>query len=60
LDKLTEWVVEKFSDIKNQNAAPLKPIEAPLRKDVELAVRIIEEMLFFEKMFNMINVKPLT
>ncbi|GBB90257.1 hypothetical protein RclHR1_17150001 [Rhizophagus clarus] len=41
LDKLTEWVVEKFSDIKNKNIAPLKPTEVPLRKDVDLSKQIL-------------------
>jgi hypothetical protein len=40
LDKLTEWVVEKFSDIKNKNAVPLRPVEISLRKGIELSVCI--------------------
>ncbi|CAB4379202.1 unnamed protein product [Rhizophagus irregularis] len=41
LEQLTEWVVEKFSDIKNKNVAPLIPVEIPLRKDVELSKQIL-------------------
>ncbi|CAG8571116.1 16391_t:CDS:10 [Funneliformis caledonium] len=41
LDKLTEWVVEKFSDIQNKNIESFKPVEIPLRKDVELCKIIL-------------------
>ncbi|RIA82106.1 Metalloenzyme, LuxS/M16 peptidase-like protein [Glomus cerebriforme] len=41
LDKLTEWVVEKFSDVKNKDIEPFKPHEKPLRKDIELSKQIL-------------------
>ncbi|CAI2166636.1 8731_t:CDS:10 [Funneliformis geosporum] len=41
LDKLTEWVVEKFSDIQNKNFESLKPVEIPLRKEEDLCKQIL-------------------
>ncbi|CAI2162512.1 19914_t:CDS:10 [Funneliformis geosporum] len=45
LDKLTEWVVKKFSDIQNKNIESLKQVEIPLRKGVELCKQIIARPL---------------
>ncbi len=50
LEKLENWIVEKFSRIQNKNINPLISKEAPLRKGIELSVsKIINIIIIFIK-----------
>ena len=49
LEKLENWIVEKFSRIQNKNINPLISKEAPLRKGIELSVNKIINIIINKK-----------